>query len=145
VDAVLNIDVFKQSFEKYKNSQLPSEVAGKSHLAGLGVPTDRTKACWDMLIANGRFTGLITSISGSDRVLSREHALERKFGGPVKAAPEPEKPAGESPPGESGKAGPPMGMPSLNINLEIHLPADVRPEVYDAIFGSMRKHLIDVA
>jgi hypothetical protein len=38
----------------------------------------------------------------------------------------------------------PSGLPALNINLEVHLPADVRPEVYDAIFSSMRKHLIDV-
>jgi hypothetical protein len=147
IDAVLNVHLFKVFFDNYKQSSLPADVSAKSFLANSGVPAARTQACWDMLLDNGRYVGLIDKLTGGgERVLSKEHAIERKFG---KSAPPPETPAGQTPSklvntSQEIKTKIPTGMPSLNINLEIHLPADTRPEVYDAIFGSMRKHLIDV-
>lgn len=144
IDAVLNVDAFKQFFDKYRNSAVPSETAAKSFLASIGVPPDRTKACLEILLGNGRFVGIIDSVSGTERVLTREHAIERKFGGQELVSKR-EAEAAEPIPGKAtAKTKLPAGLPSLNINLEIHLPADVRPEVYDAIFSSMRKHLIDV-
>jgi hypothetical protein len=145
IDAILSIDVFKQFFEKYKNGALPAEVSAKSFLAGAGVPLDRVQACWDILLENGRYVGLIAEMSGGgERVLTREHAIDRRFGN------QPDNTEGNAP-GRTAATGAqqvirkiPGGLPSLNINVEVHLPADVRPEVYDAIFSSMRKHLIDV-
>lgn len=147
VDAVLGVDVFKKFFESYKDGTVPAKVAAKSFLASGGIPGNRVEACWDMVLENGRHVGLIDKMSvGGERVLSREHAIERRFGDGAKGKGSGKLPV---PPAEASKIEDPkvppkpLGIPSLNINLEVHLPADVRPEVYDAIFSSMRKHLID--
>jgi len=141
IDAVLNVQVFRKFFETYKDSALPSDVAARSFLATAGIPTDRTEACWSLVRENGQQCGLIQQISGAARVLSRDHAIERMGSKSIKAAPK-EQPAGGGV-AEEVKEAAAIGLPSLNINLEIHLPADAKPEVYDAIFSSMRKHLID--
>jgi hypothetical protein len=142
VDAVLHVEIFKKFFETYKNAQVPAPVAAKSFLADGGIPAERTDACLDVLMENGRSTGLISNISGSERVLTRDHALERVGVSPETGTGNGTEARTDAPLGEPR---PPMKrLPSLNINLEVHLPSDQSPEVYDAIFSSMRKHLIDV-
>jgi len=140
-DAVLTVEVFRKFFEQYKDNPLPSEVAGKSFLATAGVPTDRTEACWNLVRQNGEQCGLIQEVSGARRVLSRDHAIERMGIKPVKPIPQAE-PSGRKAVEQAEQVAA-VGLPSLNINLEIHLPPDAKPEQYDAIFASMRKHLID--
>ena len=141
IDAVLQVDVFKRFFETYKNETLPSATAARSFFADSGVSADRTEACLESLLASGRDSGLVAEVSGTERVLSPEHAAERKgHGTPAVEIPKiqrDEKETVDIPPKKDSK------LPPLNINLEIHLPADATPEVYDAIFSSMRKHLID--
>jgi hypothetical protein len=141
IDAVLNVEVFRKFFEGYKGNVLPSDVAARSFLANAGIPTDRTEACWDLIRQNGEQCGLIRELGKALHVLSREHAIERMGLKPGEAVSK-VRPTGRRPAEEMNQPTP-IGFPSLNINLEIHLPADVRPEVYDAIFSSMRKHLID--
>lgn len=141
IDAVLRVDVFKRLFEAYKGNPLPSEVAAKSFLATAGIPAERTEACWNLVRQNGEQCGLIQEVSGAPRVLPRDHAIERMGIKQVKPTPPVEASGGKVPEQrEKVAAG---GLPSLNINLQIHLPADAKPEQYDAIFSSMRKHLID--
>lgn len=141
IDAVLGVEVFRKFFESYKDSALPSDVAARSFLANAGIPTDRAEACWHLVRENGQQCGLIEQRTGGPRLLSRDHAIERMGLKPVKAAAQP-KPAGREA-ADQAKQVAALGLPSLNINLEIHLPADASPEVYEAIFASMRKHLID--
>ena len=141
IDAVLNVEVFRRFFESYKESALPSDVAARSFLANARIPTDRTEACWDLVRQNGQQCGLIQQMTTGLRVLPRDHAIERMGSKSTKAAPK-VQPAGGGV-AEEVKEAAAIGLPSLNINLEIHLPADAKPEVYDAIFSSMRKHLID--
>lgn len=142
IDAVLHVEIFKRFFEEYSDQALPAEVAARSFLAENGVPPERTEGCFRILVQSGRQVGLIVEISGSQRVLTREHAIERKGGQPISE----KAPIGPST-GPDGKAAPKDGkrmeLPSVNINLEIHLPSDATPEVYDAIFSSMRKRLLD--
>jgi hypothetical protein len=141
IDAVLHVEVFKKFFENYEDSALPAEVAAKSFLAGSGVPTDRTGACWKLVKQNGEQCGLIQEVSGAPRVLSRDHAIERMGAKPAKRVTPTEVGGGKI--AERLQNVGTGGLPSLNINLQIHLPADAKPEQYDAIFKSMRKHLID--
>ncbi len=139
IDAVLCVDIFKRFFDTYKDKGIPSEVAARSFLADNGVPTDRTLACFNLTMDNGRESGLITQVSGAERILPRDHAIERMGGANVRPIPPP------SAHRQNGSQQTPpltVGMPALNINLEIHLPADATPEKYDAIFSSMRKHLM---
>ena len=143
VDAVLNVTVFRKFFDTYKNNQFPSSVAGKSFLADNGIPADRTDGCLNLILENGKQAGLVRMMSGAERVLSREHALEEsaeKGGMPASKPAEDHAASDEEAPTDKTHG----RFPSLNINFEIQIPGDQSPEVYDAIFGSMRKHLIDV-
>lgn len=140
IDAVLNVDIFKKFFENYKDSALPSDTPAKTFLANAGIPPDRTKACWGQIRENGEQCGLIQKVTGALRVLSRDHAIERMG---LKTEPSAEVSELGEEIADEVKGATEIGFPSLNINLEIHLPADAKPEVYEAIFASMRKHLID--
>lgn len=141
VDAVLNVDIFRRFFETYKDRPIPADVAAKSFLASAGIPSDRTDACWDVMQENGRTVGLIREMAGGERILAREHAIELQGGeAPVEVPLERGGSEGEPRQGSQRR----RGLPSLNINLEIHLPGDATAEQYDAIFSSMRKHLVDV-
>ncbi len=142
IDAVLNVDVFKKFFERYRNSALPSGIAALSFLAEEGISTDRTKACWEMILANGRTTGLIESVSGAERILSPEHAVERKFGKEAPAA----KTNGAKPEDQAAGATevpPPIDIrqPSLHIDIQIHIDSSATSEQIDQIFASMARHL----
>jgi hypothetical protein len=140
IDAVLHVEVFKRFFDEYKNQALPADVAARSFLAENGIPADRTQACLRLLLESGRQVGLICEVSGSQRVLTREHAIERKGGQPVdeqKAS----SGATQKPPMLPTQDAKGINLASLSIKLEIILPADATPETYDAIFSSMRKHL----
>lgn len=141
VDAILNVDIFRKFFETYKDKALPADVAGKSFLASVGLPADRVQACWDIVLENGRAAGLIKDMAGTERVLAREHAIEL-LGGQPEAGAAAGSPAAQEEHREEQR-GRKRGLPSININLEIHLPGDATPEQYDAIFSSMRKHLVD--
>jgi hypothetical protein len=148
IDAVLKVEIFQKFFENCKNAVVPSQIAAKSFLAANGVPTDRTQACFELILQNGRECGLIASVSGAERVLSREHAIEKKGGIPAavaKAPDAPSTPAAATATG-GGATSPATNsrIPSIHVNLEIHLPSDAKPDVYEAIFRSMRKHLLDV-
>ena len=143
IDAVLGVDIFRKFFEQYKDKQLPSEVPARGFLANSGVPADRTEACWNLVRQNGEQCGLIQEVSGAPRVLSRDHAVERMGAKPGTPIPTGQPSTGKAPEQRENVAA--GGRPSLNINLQIHLPADAKPEQYDAIFRSMRKHLIDGA
>lgn len=142
VDAVLGVDIFGRFFETYKDKAIPADVAGKSFLATAGIPLVRTQACWDLVLENGRTAGLIKEMAGAERVLGREHAVELLGGKAQPLGAQVEALAGQKSVNE-GK-GKTKSLPSLNINLEIHLPADASPDDYEAIFSSMRKHLVDV-
>lgn len=141
IDALLQVDIFKKFFETYKNNQVPSAVAAKSFLADNGIPPDRADACLSIVLETGRYAGLIATMSGSERVLSRDHAIEQKAG-KVTETQKPSQGAGSNTGAKVTKTDTKV-LPSLNINLEIHLPDNQSPEVYDAIFSSMRKHLLD--
>ena len=142
VDAVLHVEIFKRFFEEYRGKTVPSEVPARSFLAANGIPADRAQACLNLLLENGRTSGLITKINGSEHVVSREHAIEQKSGQPVD---EQKASSGttQKPPMMPAQDAKGIDLASLSIKLEIILPADATPETYDAIFSSMRKHLLD--
>ena len=141
VDAVLGVDIFGKFFDTYKDKSIPADVAGKSFLADSGIPTARVQACWDLVLENGRQVGLIREMSGAERVLPREHAVELLGGQPQAEAAAGRREVQEEHREDQHRRKP--TLPSVNINLEIHLPGDATPEQYEAIFSSMRKHLID--
>ena len=146
LDAVLKIDIFRLFFERYVNAQFPADVTAKSFLADNKIPTKLTDECLAVIRANGKKVGLIQALSGAERIVSVEFARAELSG---KSPTVPVQGVAEKPDGlvdgglvqEKLKAG---TLPSLNINLEIHLPPDADAGTYDAIFKGIREHLIDV-
>lgn len=43
---------------------------------------------------------------------------------------------------QSAQISPSHGIPSIHINIELHLPATTESEIYDNLFLSLRKHLL---
>ncbi|MEX0801318.1 MAG: hypothetical protein WD379_08885 [Dehalococcoidia bacterium] len=141
IDAVLNVDVFKRFFEKYKNNMVPAEVAAKSFFADEGVPAERTHVCWELALANGRATGLIENVSGSERILTPDHALEKKMSGPPAGAKEKrsERNAPSSKDGSKEADQPPQ--PSFHVDIQIHIDSSASAEQIEQVFASMARHI----
>lgn len=143
VDAVLGVEVFAAFFENYRNAMLPSEAAAIDFVKQQGVPEKNAQSCYEVLVKSGEQVALIQEISGSKRVVSREHALEALAKPPGALPP-------SKPPSPKGKKEPPKAprqedtdkeLPSLNINIQIHISPDASPEQIDQIFASMATHL----
>ena len=143
IDAVLGVDVFRKFFETYANSQLPSDVAARSFLAKEGIPADRTQACLDLVLQNGRYVGLIAQRSGTDYVLTREHAVESRQPSGQGLGEAVQSRVGRGTPVVARTAPAQGAMPTIHVSIELHLPSAQDIKVYDAIFSSMRKHLIE--
>jgi len=142
IDAVLNVEVFKRFFEKYRNSSVPSEVAAKSFLADEGVPTERTHECWELILTNGRSTGLVDTVSGSERVLPPEHAIEKKFAGPAVGVKGKKEEQYQPPsPKETPKTVVEPPAPSFHVDIQIHIDSSASPEQIEQVFASMARHI----
>lgn len=147
IEAILDIDIFRAFFEKYRNSILPSPSAAADFLKGHGVPEGSVENCFEILIKNGEQVGLIQEISGTKRVVSIDHALENlsKGGGAD----------GVALTDGSNKHSPESGsstnlrdseikenyFPSIHIDVQIHISSEAKAEQIDQIFASMNKHL----
>lgn len=149
VDAVLSVELFRDFFDHYNNSAFPSTVPARSFLAEKGIETQRLDACLEIIRENGRYVGLVQTKSGTERVMSAAAAKSPSgtSDGSASTGTAPEaKPPGKTPKKEERTAGGALTtLPSLNINLQIHLPPDADPKTYDAIFKGIREHLIDAA
>ena len=142
IDAVLNVEIFKSFFERYKDRNLPSDLVAKSFLAEEGIPTERTTACLESILANGRATRLISDVGGTEMVLSREHAKE-SITKKAKVAPVTRAKAGEEPqlattlaPTATEKP-----RPDVHIDIQIHIDASASAEQIDKIFSSMERYI----
>jgi len=143
LDAVMGVDVFAQFFEHYENSALPSAEAASDFLKSKGIPEKSVKKCLKILIASGRAVGLIQSISGTERVVSRGHALDtlsrasdaRSFGDEKEVIPEQAYGGAK----ELGK--PAQKYPNIHIDLQIHISPETTAEQMDDLFASIAKHI----
>ena len=142
IDAVFNVEIFKKFFVRYEESGIPSNLVGKSFLAEEGIPTDRTKACWDSILANGRAASLISDVGGTEMVLSRDHAKEN-ITKKAKVAPVTPAEAGEEPQPTPRPDPTPAEKPrpDVHIDIQIHIDASASAEQIDKIFSSMERYI----
>ena len=152
VDAVLKVPIFKRFFDKYSGAAMPAEIPARSFLGDSGIPAERTEACWKVLVESGRQCGLIQTIGQSERVVPPDRAVQ-PIGAPSSSAqaldashrqPTTTQDGTSSEEPEKPPRIPQPRMPSVQFNIELHLPGDATAETYDAIFSSLRRHLIDV-
>jgi predicted nucleotide-binding protein len=57
--AILCPKMMKQFFEKYQRNKFPNEVIGMNVLRSLGVPPERLKNAYQIVLENGKYAGII--------------------------------------------------------------------------------------
>ncbi len=87
--AIDNIPPFKQLFDLYAGSKLPSQAVMKDSLVEASYDAHDAPEGVDTFIANAQFLGLIKTISGSERLLTLDHALDEIKAAPIEAKPKP--------------------------------------------------------
>ncbi len=151
LNAVLDIEVFKAFFDHYKNSTVPSQAAAIDYLKSQGISEEGAPNCLNILLSNGRKVALIQELSGSERIVSYEHAIET-LGVTDNLSAENDKESESANPNnekdnktETKYSAPTFkvnNIPSININIQVQLPADATPENYEAIFKNIKTYLM---
>jgi hypothetical protein len=155
LDSVLSIGIFKAFFDNYKNSTVPLEKAAIDFLVKQGLTEKTAKTCLNIILANGEQLHLIQEISGTKRIVSPEHALEKlretsfnaesnKPDGGDRKKEEQIQNKGEqeishhpAPKSASQNA----FVPNLHIDIQIHIASDAKTDQIEQIFASMAKYL----
>jgi hypothetical protein len=152
LSAVLDVDLFRAFFDQYRDKSIPNRAAAVDFLRSQGIPEEAAPGCLDVILKNGRQVGLIHEMSGKERIISPDHALELlaksangseptpitinlaepKVPTESKAVPQP---IVEVPVKHNGQ------LPTLHIDIQIHIAADASTDQIDQIFASMAKHL----
>ena len=70
-------DIFKSLYSKFNGQKLPSPALMQDAAVGLGISDDQKKECIEIFIINLRFVGLLQTLSGAERILTLEHAVDQ--------------------------------------------------------------------
>jgi predicted nucleotide-binding protein len=69
-EAVQKIPVFHNFYERYRDAKLPTDEYAKKLLKDeFQVPSEHLDECLNLLITNGRYTGIIREVAGATRVV----------------------------------------------------------------------------
>lgn len=151
LDAVLQPEVFRAFFERYRDAIVPAKPAALDFLKSQGVQDSSLESCYNVIISSGKQAGLISEFSGKERIITPKHALEL-----VSYVPESDQNAetinhqeeesineqkSSRPDVASQKSDQNGTIPSVHIDIQIHIPPDASTDQIDQIFASMAKHL----
>jgi hypothetical protein len=75
--SVENIEVFSKIHDKFSGRTLPVKAALVDSAKEFGVSNEDAEECIETLLLNLRFAGLLTILSGAERFVSKEHALDQ--------------------------------------------------------------------
>ncbi|MDH7640963.1 hypothetical protein [Sphingomonas oryzagri] len=75
--AIDQVSIFKSLYERYINQRLPSTAVLLDASKELGAPADGAQECIDTFISNLKNVGVLKTLSGAERVVPLEHALEQ--------------------------------------------------------------------
>src|SRR5205807_546077 len=74
--AILDIEPFKQLYERFKNAKLPARGVLVDGIKEFGVPDEFAEEGVDTFIVNLRFVGLLQTLSGAERIVGISHLLD---------------------------------------------------------------------
>jgi hypothetical protein len=74
--AVLDIEPFRQLYERFTNSKLPAKAVLTDAIKEFGVPGEFAEEGVDTFIVNLRFIGLLQTLSGAERIVAINHLLD---------------------------------------------------------------------
>ena len=141
--AVERIPPFALLYNNLKSQRVPSDAVLRDELTKVGIRPDDVDVAGEVFLANARFIGLVQNVSGSDRLIPIEQALEEE---PEASQPSPasassevssQAPAQPSPPPSPQAA----ADPSMHIDIQIHIDSSASSDQIDKIFSSMAKYL----
>lgn len=76
--AIGAIPPFKVLYDKFAGHKLPTRAVMHDALREAGIPEEDLEECGDMFIVNSKYLGLLRVISGAERLITLEHALEEQ-------------------------------------------------------------------
>ena len=158
-DVLFDNEYFASLIAKYADRPQPQDAIAVDYLQREhGLSEADAVTCWTIAKENITAFGLYEESNGKRVILSKDEALAR-IAGPANRAVSDDEPAtsvasgsailGESPTRIDAPATqaihrrPTAIMPQVTFNIQVVLPVDGTPEVYDAIFASMAAHLLN--
>lgn len=75
--AIDSIELFKSLYDKFAGQKLPSVALLEDAAGDLGLDESLRSEAIEMFIVNVRFVGLLQTLSGAERILTVEHALDQ--------------------------------------------------------------------
>lgn len=75
--AIDSIEIFKALYDKFAGQKLPSPALLEDAVGDFGLEAPLRKEAVDMFIVNVRFVGLLQTLSGAERILTVDHALDQ--------------------------------------------------------------------
>ncbi|OBF82308.1 hypothetical protein A5791_04550, partial [Mycobacterium sp. 852002-51163_SCH5372311] len=78
--AILNLDTFKQVFEKYAGNRLPPIEVLRDAFKDAGIEDDLVQEAAEIFLANTRELGLVRQIAGSEHLVSVDTVLDEAHG-----------------------------------------------------------------
>lgn len=75
--AIEDIDIFAKLHERFVGKTLPARAALIDAVIELGSGKDAAEEAIDTFIVNLRFVGLLVTLSGAERIVSKDHALDQ--------------------------------------------------------------------
>src|SRR5262249_20865598 len=84
--AVETVEIFKALYSKFSGQKLPSTALLEDAAIDLEVHEQFKKECIEIFVVNLRFVGLLQTLSGAERILTVDHALDQLPGsaGPLR-------------------------------------------------------------
>lgn len=83
--AIEGVEPFKALYERFCNGKLPAAAVMRDFLVDEGTPEDEVQECVETFIVNAKFLGLLRTLSGAERLVTIEHALEELAGPAARA------------------------------------------------------------
>lgn len=75
--AIDTTDIFRKLYEQLQGQKLPSPAIIEDAVVSLGLPEHNKKECVELFVINLRFVGLLQTLSGAERILTVDHALDQ--------------------------------------------------------------------
>lgn len=74
--AIESIEPFKALYERFSDGKVPAAAVMRDFLVDGGTPQDEVQECVETFVVNVKFLGLLRTLSGAERFLTLEHALD---------------------------------------------------------------------
>ena len=75
--AIHTTEAFKALYEKFAGQKLPSIAILEDAVVDAGLAPQHKKECVEIFVVNLRFVGLLKVLSGAERILTTDHALDQ--------------------------------------------------------------------